>query len=75
MTTGIRADELAPEDAWFKSSYSGDTGNICIEIVDLSSQVGIRDSKDQTGPALLVPTAAWISFVHGLRMGGLDPLG
>ena len=34
-----------------------------MEIADLTSQVGVRDSKDKTGPALVVPAAAWSSFV------------
>ncbi|GAO08709.1 protein of unknown function [Streptomyces sp. 2112.2] len=66
------APELAPESAWYKSSYSsGDTGN-CIEIVNLSSQIGIRDSKDTSGPALVVSTAAWSSFVDLVRSGDVD---
>ncbi|MEU9015893.1 DUF397 domain-containing protein [Streptomyces sp. NPDC048479] len=54
---------MAEESAWFKSSYSNDTGGSCIEIADLASQVGIRDSKDKTGPVLVVPASAWGSFV------------
>ncbi|MFI0711403.1 DUF397 domain-containing protein [Streptomyces inhibens] len=66
------APELAPESAWYKSSYSsGDTGN-CIEIVDLSSQVGIRDSKDKSRPALVVSTAVWSSFVDLVRSSDVD---
>ncbi|MFI1825112.1 DUF397 domain-containing protein [Streptomyces sp. NPDC020412] len=51
------------EVAWFKSSYSGGTGNSCVEVADLATHIGIRDSKVAHGPALLVPTAAWSSFV------------
>ncbi|MER7045472.1 DUF397 domain-containing protein [Streptomyces jumonjinensis] len=71
---------MAPESAWFKSSYSGDTGNNCVEVAwlkssysdgtgnncvevaDFSDRVGIRDSKDKQGPALMVPVAAWSAF-------------
>ncbi|MFI1864300.1 DUF397 domain-containing protein [Streptomyces jumonjinensis] len=71
---------MAPESAWFKSSYSGDTGNSCVEVAwlkssyssgsgnncvevaDFSDRVGIRDSKDKQGPALMVPVAAWSAF-------------
>ncbi|WP_190125004.1 DUF397 domain-containing protein [Streptomyces inusitatus] len=54
---------MAPERAWFKSSYSGGTGNSCIEVAALVGHVGVRDSKVQSGPALLIPSAAWSSFV------------
>ncbi|MFE9559106.1 DUF397 domain-containing protein [Streptomyces sp. NPDC006703] len=61
------ASALAPEWAWRKSSYSsGDTGN-CIEIAELANQVGIRDSKIKNGPALVVPTRVWSSFVDMVK--------
>ncbi|MEO3978176.1 DUF397 domain-containing protein [Streptomyces sp. CAU 1734] len=54
---------MAPESAWFKSSYSGAEGNACVEIADLTPRVGIRDSKDKQGPALAIPTGAWHAFL------------
>ncbi|MGW6317562.1 DUF397 domain-containing protein [Streptomyces sp. NPDC055099] len=59
--------DVAPESAWFKSSYSNDSGGSCVEIAELDSQVGIRDSKVKSGPALVVPAAAWSSFVELVR--------
>nr|WP_199809494.1 DUF397 domain-containing protein [Streptomyces sp. NRRL S-920] len=64
--------DVAPESAWFKSSYSNDTGGNCVEIASLTEQVGIRDSKDKTGPALVVPADAWSSFVSLVRSGAAD---
>lgn len=61
--------DLAPEGAWQKSSYSSQDGGNCIEIADLAGHVGIRDSKDKAGPALVVPAAAWSSFVSLVRSG------
>ncbi|GGX51733.1 DUF397 domain-containing protein [Streptomyces noursei] len=72
INTKITSPELAPESAWFKSSYSNDTGGNCIEVTDLTNQVGIRDSKDKSGPALVVPAAAWSSFVGLVRSGDVD---
>lgn len=74
INTHILAPDVAPEEAWFKSSYSNDTGGSCVEIADLTTQVGIRDSKDKQGPALLVPTASWTSFIDVVRTEstGLD---
>ncbi|MCI3933160.1 DUF397 domain-containing protein [Streptomyces sp. AN091965] len=54
---------------WFKSSYSGGTGNNCIEVADLTGQVGIRDSKNPQGPALLLGRPAWKAFLAGLAPG------
>ncbi|MGW4030677.1 DUF397 domain-containing protein [Streptomyces sp. NPDC004838] len=67
--TGNSCVEIAPESAWFKSSYSGGTGNDCVEIAHLAPRVGIRDSKDKQGSALVVPASAWLSFVGMVRSG------
>ncbi|MFI1870006.1 DUF397 domain-containing protein [Streptomyces jumonjinensis] len=48
---------------WAKSSYSNATGGNCVEVAALTPRVGIRDSKNKQGPALLVPTPAWRDFV------------
>ncbi|MFB7776266.1 DUF397 domain-containing protein [Streptomyces bauhiniae] len=61
---------MAPESAWFKSSYSNDTGGACLELADLTNKVGIRDSKVRMGPALVVPTTAWRSFLGMVRSSG-----
>ncbi|MER7999592.1 DUF397 domain-containing protein [Streptomyces sp. NPDC095613] len=70
MTHRIAID-VAPESAWFKSSYSSENGTACVEVADLSraGRVGVRDSKDESGPALVVPTAAWAEFIAGARSG------
>lgn len=64
--------EVAPESAWFKSSYSQETANACIEVADLAptGQVAVRDSKDKAGPALLFPTESFAAFVAAVRDGG-----
>ncbi|OPF82242.1 DUF397 domain-containing protein [Streptomyces antioxidans] len=68
MTHRIASD-VAPEGAWFKSSYSENNGTACVEIAHLSqtAQVGIRDSKHRGGPALVVPARAWAEFVAAVR--------
>ncbi|MFF0445985.1 DUF397 domain-containing protein [Streptomyces sp. NPDC004609] len=63
INTHIPATETAAEDAWFKSSYSSGAGSSCVEIADLTDRVGIRDSKDKQGAALVVPVASWARFV------------
>ncbi|WP_320777708.1 DUF397 domain-containing protein [Streptomyces sp. CRN 30] len=64
--------DVAPEAAWFKSSYSDGTGNNCVEAADLkSTQVGVRDSKNKQGPALVFRRSAWTSFITGVSHGDL----
>ena len=51
----------APEPhgiVWRRSSYSYSSGG-CVEVAPGRDAVLVRDSKDRTGPALSVPTAAW----------------
>ncbi|WP_019901296.1 DUF397 domain-containing protein [Salinispora arenicola] len=52
---------------WRKSSRSGGNGGQCVEVADnLSGVVGVRDSKDPTGPALVFGPTAWRAFVAQL---------
>ncbi|WP_025620009.1 DUF397 domain-containing protein [Salinispora cortesiana] len=49
---------------WKKSTRSGTSGGDCVEVADnLSGIVGVRDSKDPTGPALVFGPGAWRAFV------------
>ncbi|WP_280402669.1 DUF397 domain-containing protein [Nocardia carnea] len=55
------------EAGWFKSSYSGADKN-CVEVAHLSGQlVGVRDSKNPAGPALVVESMAWDAFLESVR--------
>ncbi|MEU4210154.1 DUF397 domain-containing protein [Streptomyces sp. NPDC026206] len=59
------------ESAWAKSSYSN-AGQNCVEVTGLtarSAQVGVRDSKDKSVPALHVMPWAWASFIHEVQSG------
>ncbi|WP_030488807.1 DUF397 domain-containing protein [Micromonospora chokoriensis] len=49
---------------WRKSRRSGSSGGNCIEVADnLPGVIGVRDSKDPSGPALTFGPTAWRSFV------------
>ncbi|UGT40582.1 DUF397 domain-containing protein [Nocardia yamanashiensis] len=48
---------------WFKSSRSG-AGKECVEVAFLADAVGVRDSKNPGGPALVFPNSAWESFLR-----------
>lgn len=52
---------------WKKSTRSGASGGNCSEVADnLPGVVGIRDSKDPSGPALVFGPTAWRAFVAQL---------
>ncbi|MEV8397611.1 DUF397 domain-containing protein [Streptomyces niveus] len=51
---------------WFKSSYSGDGGDNCVEVAAQPHAVLVRDSKDpHIGRLTLTPTA-WAAFTAHL---------
>jgi hypothetical protein len=49
--------------AWFKSSYSGSSGDDCIEVAVTEQTVHVRDSKDVTRPDFAVGRDGWARFV------------
>jgi hypothetical protein len=51
------------ELAWFKSSYSGSSGDNCIEVAKCSDAVRVRDSKDKEGGQLALSRTTWSTFV------------
>ena len=54
---------------WFKSTYSGGQTD-CVEAAWLPGGVGVRDSKDPSGAALIFGPGEWDAFVRGIRAGG-----
>ncbi|MYV51205.1 DUF397 domain-containing protein [Streptomyces sp. SID3212] len=49
---------------WVKSSFSGTGGNNCLEWAPSHRDlIPVRDSKNPTGPALLLTPTAWSTFV------------
>lgn len=72
MNRTRKSTDLAPEEAWFKSSYSSGSEGNCVEAADLEPEVGVRDSKAKAGPALVFPKSSWSAFVTGVRTGEFD---
>jgi hypothetical protein len=57
---------------WFKSSRSGGAKE-CVEVAFLDGgHVGVRDSKNPTGPALVFSAAEWDAFTGGTPDGRSD---
>ncbi|MGC9537767.1 DUF397 domain-containing protein [Streptomyces sp. UG1] len=52
------------ELAWFKSSYSGSSGDDCVEVAVTEQAVCVRDSKDVTRPDFAVGRDSWARFVR-----------
>ncbi|NSC22333.1 DUF397 domain-containing protein [Streptomyces albus subsp. chlorinus] len=57
MTSGL---------SWHKSSYSGSGGGDCVEVAHTPGAVHVRDSKEQRGPVLSVPSSQWVGFIRHL---------
>lgn len=52
---------------WFKSSRSAG-GKDCVEVAFLpDGMVGVRDSKNPSGPALVFEPGEWDAFTAGIR--------
>lgn len=56
---------------WFKSTHSSG-GEECVEVAFLPGGVGVRDSKNPTGPALIFTPAAWDAFSASVQSGEFD---
>ncbi len=60
---------------WRKSSASNPTGN-CVELADLAAAgVGVRNSRNPTGPVLVYTRAQIAAFLAAIRAGEFDDLG
>ncbi|MFD0362783.1 DUF397 domain-containing protein [Nocardia sp. GCM10030253] len=57
---------------WFKGSRSS-SGKDCVEVAHLAGGlVGVRDSKNPTGPALVFTPGEWDAFTAGMQDGEFD---
>jgi hypothetical protein len=60
---------------WRKSTRSDNGGASCVEVAkNLPGVVGVRDSKDRSGPALTFTPEQWAAFVDGVKDGEFDLL-
>lgn len=56
---------------WFKSSFSGASKD-CVEVAFLNDGVGVRDSKNPSGPALIFTPSEWSAFTTSVEAGKFD---
>jgi hypothetical protein len=57
---------------WFKSSHS-ESGSQCVEVAWLEGgMVGVRDSKNPAGPALMFTPGEWDAFAAGVQNGEFE---
>ncbi|MGW4121657.1 DUF397 domain-containing protein [Nocardia sp. NPDC004711] len=65
-------DRLRTREQWFKSTHSSGNSE-CVEVAFLDGGlVGIRDSKNPTGAALVFAPSEWDAFTAGVVAGELD---
>lgn len=55
---------------WRKSSHTGEFD--CVELADLTTSVGIRDSKDPMGPRLTLSQTELVALVRQIKASELD---
>ena len=57
---------------WRTSSYTNN-GGACVEVAgNLPGIVAVRDSKDRSGPVLVLTPAQWRELIAGIRAGELS---
>jgi hypothetical protein len=59
-----------PAPAWRKSRASADSGN-CVEVAFEGASVLIRNSRDKSGPILVVTGGRWRDLMLRIRGGEL----
>ncbi|MEU8560881.1 DUF397 domain-containing protein [Streptomyces cyaneofuscatus] len=53
---------------WRSSSYSNSNGGECVQVSDdFPGLVPVRDSKNPTGPALVLQAPAWSAFMSSVK--------
>jgi hypothetical protein len=57
---------------WRKSSRSNGNGSNCVEVGETAEIIGVRDSKDRSGPVLAFGPEVWVSFIEAVKAGEFD---
>ena len=73
-TVGSLPARAVKLDTWVKSSLSFANGN-CVEVADLSGEIGVRNSRDSSGAVLRFTPDEWRAFIGGVHKGEFDGFG
>lgn len=65
--------ETALDSEWRKATYSGTSGNGCVEAATSAGRVLVRDTTDRDGGTLAFGAKAWAAFTDGLKTALADP--
>jgi hypothetical protein len=72
----VQHRSLRPQNSsdvyWRKSRHSQGGGGECVELAGLPHAVGVRDSKNPTGPKLTFSRAELTAFFTAVRRGDHD---
>ncbi|GAB2687204.1 hypothetical protein GCM10027271_57680 [Saccharopolyspora gloriosae] len=60
------------DTGWFKSSRSAAASDNCVEVRISSHRVGVRDSKERSGPAFAFRLPVWSAFLSEAKAGRFD---
>ncbi|MEU5995812.1 DUF397 domain-containing protein [Spirillospora sp. NPDC047418] len=52
---------------WRKAMKSGENGGACVELTSASNVIAIRDSKDPSGPKLIIDREDFVRFTASLK--------
>ncbi len=70
------APEFDPSRAVWRTSSFSNNGGACVEVADNQpSLIAVRDSKDRSGPVLLLPAGQWREFITDLRAKAVSVVG
>lgn len=64
--------QLPPARAQWRKSSRSDQEGACVELADLHESVGVRDSKDPSGPVLTFSRTAVADLTNRIREGQLE---
>jgi Domain of unknown function (DUF397) len=65
---------MSSMNTWRKSSYSGSSGNDCVEVAKSDNTVLVRDTANRAGAVLAVPADAWHVFAGREEFAPLSAL-
>ncbi|MFA1541424.1 DUF397 domain-containing protein [Actinomadura monticuli] len=57
---------------WFKATASASSNGGCVEVADLGTATGLRDSRTPEAGAHVVPRPVFAAFLEDVRAGRYD---